>query len=128
MNRSSSRKQRLRQAAGLRPATDGDESLRRLNDELAAARATAERLRVHGEEIGRQMRARSLFLASLSHELRSPLNAVIGFADLLRSGAIRSAPMTSGATSRPRSACRASSRSRRSSAASARSPRGCCCT
>ena len=88
MNRSSSRKQRLRQVAGVRPAVDGDESLRRLNDELAAARATAERLRVHGEEIGRQMRARSLFLANLSHELRSPLNAVIGFADLLRSGAI----------------------------------------
>ena len=51
------------------------DELQERNTELKQARATAD----HANH------AKSDFLASMSHELRSPLNAILGFAQLLES-------------------------------------------
>ena len=53
-----------------------DQALRAKNAELEAARATADKAN----------RAKSEFLSGMSHELRSPLNAILGFAQLMESG------------------------------------------
>ncbi len=53
-----------------------DLALHETNLELQAAKVTAERAN----------RAKSDFLSSMSHELRSPLNAILGFAQLMDSG------------------------------------------
>ncbi len=53
-----------------------DKSLQVKNVELEAARATADKANL----------AKSEFLSSMSHELRSPLNAILGFAQLMDSG------------------------------------------
>jgi len=54
-----------------------DEALRETNKNLELARTQADRANL----------AKSEFLSSMSHELRSPLNAVLGFAQLMESGA-----------------------------------------
>jgi PAS domain S-box-containing protein len=54
-----------------------DQVLREKNLELENARAAADKAN----------RSKSEFLSSMSHELRSPLNAILGFAQLLESGA-----------------------------------------
>ena len=53
-----------------------DNMLREKNLELANARLLADKAN----------KAKSEFLSSMSHELRSPLNAILGFAQLLESG------------------------------------------
>ncbi|HUV99958.1 MAG TPA: PAS domain-containing sensor histidine kinase, partial [Gallionella sp.] len=53
-----------------------DHMLRDRNIELASARFAAEKAN----------QAKSQFLSNMSHELRSPLNAILGFAQLLESG------------------------------------------
>ena len=53
-----------------------DRALQIKNSELEAARATADKANL----------AKSEFLSSMSHELRSPLNAILGFAQLMESG------------------------------------------
>jgi len=53
-----------------------DQALRAKNAELEAARAAADKAN----------QAKSEFLSSMSHELRSPLNAILGFAQLMESG------------------------------------------
>jgi PAS domain S-box-containing protein len=53
-----------------------DRALQIKNMELEAARATADKANL----------AKSEFLSSMSHELRSPLNAILGFAQLMESG------------------------------------------
>ena len=53
-----------------------DQVLQEKNVELESARAVAEKANL----------AKSEFLSSMSHELRSPLTAVLGFAQLLESG------------------------------------------
>src|ERR1017187_841505 len=52
-----------------------DQALEKQNVELKRARATAEKANL----------AKSDFLSSMSHELRSPLNAILGFAQLINS-------------------------------------------
>src|SRR5437764_3765633 len=52
-----------------------DHALQEQNVELKRARATAEKANL----------AKSDFLSSMSHELRSPLNAILGFAQLINS-------------------------------------------
>jgi PAS domain S-box-containing protein len=54
-----------------------DLALRETNGELQSAKVVAERAN----------QAKSEFLSSMSHELRSPLNAILGFAQLVDSGA-----------------------------------------
>ncbi|MDO9143430.1 PAS domain-containing hybrid sensor histidine kinase/response regulator [Rhodoferax sp.] len=53
-----------------------DEALRETNKNLELARVQADRANL----------AKSEFLSSMSHELRSPLNAILGFAQLMESG------------------------------------------
>lgn len=53
-----------------------DRSLQLKNAELETARSVADKAN----------RAKSEFLSSMSHELRSPLNAILGFAQLMDSG------------------------------------------
>ncbi len=53
-----------------------DQLLQGKNVELESARAVADKAN----------RAKSDFLSSMSHELRSPLNAILGFAQLMQSG------------------------------------------
>ena len=54
-----------------------DNSVRKqVGDELSSAKAAAEKANL----------AKSDFLSSMSHELRSPLNAILGFAQLIESG------------------------------------------
>ena len=53
-----------------------DQVLQEKNVELESARSVAEKANL----------AKSEFLSSMSHELRSPLNAIIGFAQLMESG------------------------------------------
>ncbi|MGA2736817.1 MAG: PAS domain S-box protein [Bryobacteraceae bacterium] len=52
-----------------------DQAIQEQNIELKRARATAEKANL----------AKSDFLSSMSHELRSPLNAILGFAQLINS-------------------------------------------
>ena len=42
--------------------------------------------RVHSEEARRQAEAKSLLIATMNHEARTPLNAILGFTELLGSG------------------------------------------
>jgi signal transduction histidine kinase len=42
--------------------------------------------RIRGEEVRRQAEAKSLLIATMNHEARTPLNAILGFTELLGSG------------------------------------------
>jgi PAS domain S-box-containing protein len=53
-----------------------DQVLKEKNDELERARSLSDKASL----------AKSEFLSSMSHELRSPLNAILGFAQLMESG------------------------------------------
>lgn len=59
-----------------------DQALQETNVELESAKFAAEQANL----------AKSDFLSSMSHELRSPLNAILGFAQLMESGAPRPTP------------------------------------
>lgn len=63
-----------------------DRALQIKNIELEAARATADKAN----------QAKSDFLSSMSHELRSPLNAILGFAQLMESGQPAPTPAQTG--------------------------------
>ncbi|HTL98142.1 MAG TPA: PAS domain-containing sensor histidine kinase, partial [Holophagaceae bacterium] len=59
-----------------------DQVLQEKNVELESARSVAEKANL----------AKSEFLSSMSHELRSPLNAILGFAQLMESDPIQGSP------------------------------------
>jgi signal transduction histidine kinase len=59
-----------------------------LRRRLTASLDSVEEERRRGEETARVSELKSSFLASMSHEMRTPLNAVLGFAELLRMQAI----------------------------------------
>jgi PAS domain S-box-containing protein len=63
-----------------------DQALQEQNVELKRARAAAEKANL----------AKSDFLSSMSHELRSPLNAILGFAQLINSDSPPPTPSQSG--------------------------------
>jgi K+-sensing histidine kinase KdpD len=65
-----------------------EERLRLALDDVDEARAELERVTAEKHVIVSEVRAKNSFLARLAHELRSPLNAIIGFSDLLASGAV----------------------------------------
>ena len=54
------------------------------NGQLTEAMSSAERAR---NEAQKASRAKSDFLATMSHEMRTPINAMIGYTDLLEAGA-----------------------------------------
>jgi signal transduction histidine kinase len=56
---------------------------RRVQEELAARTQEAERARADAESANR---AKSEFLATMSHEVRTPINAIVGYTDLLQMG------------------------------------------
>jgi signal transduction histidine kinase/CheY-like chemotaxis protein len=61
---------------------DAKNKLQILNDELTLRRQEAEEAK---NQANAATRAKSDFLSSMSHELRSPLNAILGFAQLMES-------------------------------------------
>jgi signal transduction histidine kinase len=54
-----------------------------LEQEVRRHRETEQQLRSATEQVERATRAKSEFLAKMSHELRNPLNAIIGYSELL---------------------------------------------
>ena len=58
-----------------------DEHLLALNEELAGAQR---RIRRQNAELARQNEVKDALLANVSHDLRTPLTAVLGYAELLR--------------------------------------------
>jgi signal transduction histidine kinase len=57
---------------------------RELEDSAAALASLADRLQQALDQAERASRAKSRFLAGMSHEMRTPLNGILGYAELLR--------------------------------------------
>jgi len=57
-----------------------------LEQEVKRHEETQRRLRAATEQIERAMLAKSEFLAKMSHELRNPLNSIIGYSEVLMEG------------------------------------------
>jgi signal transduction histidine kinase len=57
-----------------------------LEQEVQLRRATERKLREATEQVERAMLAKSEFLAKMSHELKNPLNSIIGYSEMLVEG------------------------------------------
>jgi signal transduction histidine kinase len=57
-----------------------------LEQEVERHKATARQLREATKQVERAMLAKSEFLAKMSHELRNPLNSIIGYSEILIEG------------------------------------------
>jgi len=57
-----------------------------LEQEVQLRRATENKLREATEQVERAMLAKSEFLAKMSHELKNPLNSIIGYSEILIEG------------------------------------------
>ena len=57
-----------------------------LEQEVQLRRTTEHKLRQATEQVERAMMAKSEFLAKMSHELKNPLNSIIGYSELLIEG------------------------------------------
>jgi signal transduction histidine kinase/CheY-like chemotaxis protein len=57
--------------------------LRQMSNDLSAARAAVDRLE---DELGDAIRAKAEFLTTMSHQLRTPLNSIVGYAELMGKG------------------------------------------
>jgi signal transduction histidine kinase len=57
-----------------------------LEQEVERHKATARQLREATTQVERAMQAKSEFLAKMSHELRNPLNSIIGYSEILIEG------------------------------------------
>jgi signal transduction histidine kinase len=57
-----------------------------LEQEVKLRRATEHKLREATEQVERAMLAKSEFLAKMSHELKNPLNSIIGYSEILIEG------------------------------------------
>ncbi|HEY0817427.1 MAG TPA: HAMP domain-containing sensor histidine kinase [Rhizobacter sp.] len=79
---------RLRRAVCLRACGDHFADLQAARMELADAVALNARLMAERRDTELELRERNLFLGRLSHELRAPLNAIIGFSEILASGGL----------------------------------------
>lgn len=62
-----------------------------LNEQDVTARVEAESLRAAAEQKAAMAEARQQFLTDMSHDLRTPLNAVIGFSTLLKGASLDAA-------------------------------------
>lgn len=63
-----------------------------LNEQDVTARVEAETSRAAAEQKAAMAEARQIFLTEMSHDLRTPLNAVIGFSTLLTEAGLAAAP------------------------------------
>lgn len=61
-------------------------SLESLNSVLARLRRQSGEIERQNSELARANRMKSQFLAAITHELKTPLNGILGFADLLDAG------------------------------------------
>jgi signal transduction histidine kinase len=57
-----------------------------LEQEVQLRRVTEQKLREATEQVERAMLAKSEFLAKMSHELKNPLNSIIGYSEILIEG------------------------------------------
>lgn len=78
----------LRKAMCTRACGSLAADLQATRHELAQAVALNTRLMAERRDMELQVREKNLFLRSLSHELRAPLNAIIGFSEILASGGL----------------------------------------
>ena len=71
-------------AARVANTVEASDDHRRLESELAAARAREDVLRENEERLREASRLKDDFLATVAHELRTPLGAMLGWAHILR--------------------------------------------
>jgi PAS domain S-box-containing protein len=60
--------------------------------DISDRKTSEEKLRTAKEEISMAYKTKSDFLATMSHEIRSPLNVIIGYSDMLREELAKKAP------------------------------------